>query len=171
MILPPKLLDGWGNFLCESAILEQTKFYCPFKDCSALLLADDRIAVTESQCPHCSRLFWAHCKVPWHSGIGCEEFQKLKVDDREREDIMVVKLAKKKKWQKCPRCGFIVERIEGCNTMKCRCNYRFCYSCGAQINRYFCSKCSMLPTELAPAIFCSIIFTLLLFFLFLVGFN
>ncbi|KAJ8621272.1 hypothetical protein MRB53_029801 [Persea americana] len=120
MILPPKLLDRWGNFLCESAILEQTKFYCPFKDCSALLLADDRIAVTESQCPHCSRLFWAHCKVPWHSGIGCEEFQKLKVDDREREDIMVVKLAKKKKWQKCPRCGFIVERIEGCNTMKCR---------------------------------------------------
>ncbi|RWR95845.1 putative E3 ubiquitin-protein ligase [Cinnamomum micranthum f. kanehirae] len=118
-ILPPKLLDRWGNLLCESAILEQTKFYCPFRDCSVLLLADNRIAVTESQCPHCSRLFCAHCKVPWHSGIGCEEFQKLKVDDREREDIMVVKLAKEKKWQKCPRCGFIVERIEGCHSMKC----------------------------------------------------
>ncbi|XXG81602.1 hypothetical protein AAC387_Pa09g2194 [Persea americana] len=143
LILPPELLARWGNLLCESTILEPTKFYCPFKDCSALLLADDGIAVTMSECPHCSRVFCARCKVPWHTCIGCEEFQKLRVGDREREDIMVVNLAKEKKWQKCPSCGFIVERTAGCNYIKCRCKYCFCYKCGAEMNRgsHRCSKC------------------------------
>ncbi|XP_056166711.1 E3 ubiquitin-protein ligase RSL1-like [Syzygium oleosum] len=37
-ILPPEVFDRWGNALCEALILEAERFYCPFTDCSALLI-------------------------------------------------------------------------------------------------------------------------------------
>ncbi|KAG8373874.1 hypothetical protein BUALT_Bualt11G0070700 [Buddleja alternifolia] len=51
---------------------------------------------------HCRQSFpkqvfdrWAMlCKVPWHSGISCVEFQKLKKDERSHEDILLMNLAK-----------------------------------------------------------------------------
>ncbi|KAL6010537.1 hypothetical protein ACLOJK_000971 [Asimina triloba] len=124
-ILAPDVFDRWGRVLCESLILESMKFYCPFKDCSGLLVDErgkDGVVILESECPHCRRLFCAKCKVPWHSGISCDNFQKLGKHERDREDIMLMNLAKSKKWQRCPQCGFYVERIEGCLFMKCRLN-------------------------------------------------
>lgn len=87
MILPPDVFDKWGSALCESQILASEKFYCPFKDCSALMIDDGGGgggggAVVEAECPNCNRLFCARCKVPWHPGIQCSEFQKLNKDER-----------------------------------------------------------------------------------------
>lgn len=123
-ILPPELFIRWGKALCEAVFADcddQSKiFYCPFKDCSAMLIDDGGEAVRESECPHCWRLFCAQCKVPWHAEISCEEFRKLNKDERGREDLMLRKLAKDKKWRRCPKCTFYVERSEGCMFMKCR---------------------------------------------------
>ncbi|KAL5698537.1 RBR-type E3 ubiquitin transferase [Ranunculus cassubicifolius] len=142
-ILPREVFDRWGNALCESLILGAEKFYCPFKDCSALLIDDGGVTVKESECPHCRRMFCAQCKVPWHMGIVCEEFQKLGKGEREREDIMLMKLAKDKSWQRCPKCKIYVERIEGCLFMKCRCGHTFCYNCAAPMkpSNHNCTKC------------------------------
>ncbi|KAF8388681.1 hypothetical protein HHK36_025361 [Tetracentron sinense] len=119
-ILPPKVFDRWGDALCESLILGSQRFYCPFKDCSALLIDEGGGLVKESECPNCRRLFCAQCKVPWHSGIDCVGFQKLNKDERGREDIMMMELAKKRNWQRCPKCRFYVEKSQGCMYMKCR---------------------------------------------------
>lgn len=119
-ILPKEVFDRWGTALCENLILGSQKFYCPYKDCSALLIDDGGVVVKESECPHCRRMFCAQCKVPWHVGIKCEEFQKLGKGEREREDIMLMNLAKNKNWQRCPKCQIYVERIDGCLFMKCR---------------------------------------------------
>ncbi|KAK1552399.1 hypothetical protein Q3G72_016014 [Acer saccharum] len=54
------------------------------------------------------------CCVPWHSGVECEEFQRLNDDERGREDMMVVEFAKDNKWSRSPHCKFYVERTEGC---------------------------------------------------------
>ena len=43
------------------------------------------IAVVE-----CMRLFSARCLVPWHGGIGCEEFQEIGEDELSQEDVMVI---------------------------------------------------------------------------------
>ncbi|KZV16583.1 hypothetical protein F511_30877 [Dorcoceras hygrometricum] len=122
-ILPKQVFDRWGDALCEAVILGSEKFYCPFKDCSALLI-DDRAGrnevIIQSECPDCNRLFCVECKVPWHPGITCKEFQKLGKDERSNEDIMLINLAKERKWMRCPRCGFYVERTQGCLFMKCR---------------------------------------------------
>ncbi|XP_012852686.1 PREDICTED: probable E3 ubiquitin-protein ligase RNF217 [Erythranthe guttata] len=87
--------------------------------------------VREAECPFCNRLFCARCSVTWHSGVDCEEFSKLRFDERGREDRMVHELAKKNQWQRCPRCKFFVERKEGCLHITCRCGFQFCYACGA----------------------------------------
>ncbi|XP_048133192.1 uncharacterized protein LOC115746698 isoform X2 [Rhodamnia argentea] len=141
-ILSPELFDRWGNALCEALILEGERFYCPFKDCSALLINDGGVVVRESECPNCRRLFCAECRVPWHAGVECQEFQEMKEGERGREDIMLMKLAEKKHWRRCPKCRFFVQKISGCAFVKCRCGVEFCYRCGAPSKTsHYCTKC------------------------------
>lgn len=74
-ILSKDVFDQWSDMLCESMI--KTKFYCPYGECSLLMEGDEGggEVVTKSECPGCHRLFCARCRVPWHEGISCEEFQ------------------------------------------------------------------------------------------------
>ncbi|XP_028786932.1 E3 ubiquitin-protein ligase RNF144A-like [Neltuma alba] len=143
-ILPPEVFNRWGDALCEAVIPAEEKFYCPYKDCSALLIDDGgERTITESECPNCGRLFCAKCMVPWHSGIDCDEFQKLGKDEREEEDIMLMQLAQNHKWRRCPHCRFYVEKSSGCLYMKCRCGIAFCYNCGtiSRDNSHYCHTC------------------------------
>ncbi|XP_028772028.1 probable E3 ubiquitin-protein ligase RNF217 isoform X1 [Neltuma alba] len=133
--LPKELLERWDQALCEALFLAAPKYYCPFKDCSAMLLIEneeDHQAIRESECPVCHRLFCAKCDVPWHPGVDCEEFQGMDENEKERQDLIVRELAKEKKWKRCPNCKFIVEKTEGCMHITCRCHYEFCYQCGEQ---------------------------------------
>lgn len=115
-IVPKRVFDRWQIAICE-AHLGEKKFYCPFKDCSALLLDED---LTVSECPNCLRFLCARCKVPWHNGIECDEFQKLGKEERGREDLMVMELAKMNNWRRCPTCKIYVERRSGCLLITCR---------------------------------------------------
>ncbi|KAL4332064.1 hypothetical protein GQ457_07G030620 [Hibiscus cannabinus] len=132
--LPKEVIDRWGDLLCEELLCATAgRIYCPFKDCSVLLLNDNQgEIIAETECPNCNRLFCAQCKVPWHPGFSCEEFQTLGEGERGRDDLMVRNLAKEKKWRNCPSCRFMVERTEGCPHMTCWCKYQFCYACGAE---------------------------------------
>ncbi|KAJ0763886.1 putative transcription factor C2H2 family [Helianthus annuus] len=130
LIIPRETLIKWDEFLCESLIPESQKLYCPFTDCSVLLINDDiSNGVTKVNCPVCRRSFCKVCQVPWHSELSCKEFGKLK---GKTDDEMAVALAKKKKWKKCPNCNFFVEKAEGCVHITCRCKFEFCYTCGAK---------------------------------------
>ncbi|KAF2285116.1 hypothetical protein GH714_037952 [Hevea brasiliensis] len=117
-ILPKDVFDRWGIALCESVIDCSQKFYCPYEDCSVLLINDTRVEVENSVCPFCKREFCVKCKVPWHPEINCEKFQKLK---KKGDDSLLVDLAKRKKWRRCPKCKYYVEKSLGCFYMKCRC--------------------------------------------------
>ncbi|KAA8540579.1 hypothetical protein F0562_024502 [Nyssa sinensis] len=130
-VIPKEVLDRWDEALCESLILASQKMYCPFRNCSAMLVNDSVEVIRESECPMCRRLFCAQCEVPWHSGVDCEEFQRLNDDERGREDLMVRELARDKHWTRCPNCRFFVEKTQGCLHMTCRCGFQFCYQCGA----------------------------------------
>ncbi|KAM7480244.1 hypothetical protein LguiA_028457 [Lonicera macranthoides] len=130
-VIPKEVIERWDEALTESLIIDSQKFYCPFKDCSAMLIKDTEEVIRESECPECRRLFCAQCRSSWHSGIECEEFQNLNADERGREDLMVRELAKEKNWKRCPQCKFYVEKTQGCLHMTCRCKFQFCYACGA----------------------------------------
>ncbi|KAI5400924.1 E3 ubiquitin-protein ligase RSL1 [Lathyrus oleraceus] len=132
-LLPKELIDRWDDAMCEALLLTVPKFYCPFKDCSAMLLDEDEEGgegIRESECPFCHRLFCARCHVSWHPGVSCEEFQTLNVDERGSQDLLVRELANQKKWKRCSRCRFYVEKKEGCLHITCRCKHEFCYACG-----------------------------------------
>ncbi|OEL31104.1 hypothetical protein BAE44_0007875 [Dichanthelium oligosanthes] len=118
-IVPPELFDRWNVALCEN-LLGDVKFYCPFKDCSALVINDGSVKTRETECPHCHRLFCARCRVPWHDGIKCKDFRKLGDDEKGEDDLTLKKLADKKKWQRCPKCKMYVSRKSGCLLIKCR---------------------------------------------------
>ncbi|XP_022720805.1 E3 ubiquitin-protein ligase RNF144B [Durio zibethinus] len=133
-VVPGEVFDRWEKALCESLILGSQKFYCPFQDCSAMLVDDGGPDVVESECPNCHKLFCAKCKVAWHAGISCCEFQNLSKDERSKEDIMMMDLAKNSKWRRCPNCKIFVEKIEGCLHISCRCGIHFCYGCGSLWN-------------------------------------
>ncbi|PKA54057.1 putative E3 ubiquitin-protein ligase ARI10 [Apostasia shenzhenica] len=140
-ILARKVFDRWCDVLCECAIKQ--KFYCPFKDCSALLV-DERSGevIREAECPHCHRLFCAQCRASWHPKMTCEDFQKLGKDERERGDFLLMNLAKKKEWKRCPACHFYVEKISGCLFLRCRCDHTFCYGCGRTMTQdHYCPVC------------------------------
>lgn len=130
--------------LCEM-LIGSMKFYCPYKDCSALLIDDggeDGFVVTNAECPHCFRWFCVKCKVPWHTDFTCEQFQALGADSGS-DDLMVMRMAKAQKWQRCPACSYYVEKTEGCLFVKCRCGTSFCYTCGTKTVRdHFCAKCA-----------------------------
>ncbi|GJN33988.1 hypothetical protein PR202_gb22619 [Eleusine coracana subsp. coracana] len=104
-IIPSELFDRWSITLCED-IVGGDNFYCPFKDCLALLINH--------------RLFFASCRVPWLHGIKCKEFKKLGDEEKGQDDLALKKLADKKKWQRCPKWKMYVERIDGCVYMVCR---------------------------------------------------
>ncbi|KAG5006339.1 hypothetical protein JHK82_024300 [Glycine max] len=120
-ILAPRVFDRWGKALCEAVIAAEEKFYCPFADCSVMLIRGiEENNIREAECPNCRRLFCAQCRVPWHDNMPCEDFQKLNADERDKEDIMLMNLANQMQWKRCPRCRFYVAKSDGCMYMKCR---------------------------------------------------
>ncbi|OAY54059.1 probable E3 ubiquitin-protein ligase RNF217 isoform X2 [Manihot esculenta] len=139
-ILPKDVFDRWGVALCESVIDNSQKFYCPYEDCSVLLINDTGGHIENTVCPFCEREFCVKCKVPWHPEINCKKFQKLK---KKGDDSLFVDLAKRKNWRRCPKCKYYVERSLGCFYMKCRCGHAFCYRCGARSSTtsHSCPKC------------------------------
>ncbi|TYG35865.1 hypothetical protein ES288_D13G017600v1 [Gossypium darwinii] len=120
-ILPRDLFNRWGKALCESALLASEKFYCPYQDCSALLVNDGEKSIQRSRCPLCKRVFCVQCNVAWHSGVDCNKFQKLKTLG---SDAMFVNLATRKKWRQCPNCKMLVGKSFGCHHVKCRSVWR-----------------------------------------------
>lgn len=120
LILPREVFDRWGKALCEAVILDSQKFYCPYRDCSAMLINDDGEMVALSNCQYCERDFCVQCNVPWHLGMDCKEFQSLNENEREAEDIMLMQLAKNCRWYRCPNCRFYIEKFAGCSYVKCR---------------------------------------------------
>ncbi|KAK1366997.1 putative E3 ubiquitin-protein ligase RNF217 [Heracleum sosnowskyi] len=131
-MLSEDIIIRWDESLCTSLIEESQKLYCPYRDCSMLLLNDSGEYIAETNCPVCQRSFCARCQVPWHSEFTCQEFVKLNRKKKRGDHLMVKKIAKKQNWRKCPSCKFYIEKTEGCDHITCRCSYEFCYRCGSE---------------------------------------
>nr|XP_018461479.1 PREDICTED: probable E3 ubiquitin-protein ligase RNF217 [Raphanus sativus] len=138
-LIPKDLFVRWDKAICESLIMSSEKVYCPFENCSAVMVVDDDddgVKVTQTECPSCHRLFCAQCEVPWHAGRVCKDMKKKKKNS-DKEDALLIDLAKQKKWRRCPKCKFYVEKSSGCLHIICRCGFHFCYLCGSSSSGIF----------------------------------
>ncbi|KAI5408805.1 hypothetical protein KIW84_054590 [Lathyrus oleraceus] len=115
-ILPKQVILEWESAICESSISLKQKFYCPYNNCSILLVNDGIEVVTSCESPSCHRLFCAQCKVPWHGDMNCQEFQQSKTgrDNEKQLDEKFFQLARTQNWQKCPGCSMYVQKNGGC---------------------------------------------------------
>lgn len=78
-------------------------------------------------------MFCAQCEVPWHAGMKCEKFRKLNKNEKNSEDMKLIKLAEEKKWKRCLHCNYFVERTAGCLYKTCRSAYTI------TLNNLFCN--------------------------------
>ncbi|XP_004959481.1 probable E3 ubiquitin-protein ligase RNF144A-A [Setaria italica] len=121
---------SWGYRLTESAIPQNRRAYCPNRQCGVMLEATGGKTPVMAFCPVCSHPMCATCGVDWSK------------DDSGQHDCfegpsaaLVKKLAEERRWKQCPRCKMLVEKIYGCNVMRCRCKFIFCYACGLPTGR------------------------------------
>ncbi|KAF6162113.1 hypothetical protein GIB67_008242 [Kingdonia uniflora] len=133
-ILLESVFVKWCDVLCDSAVLRWERAYCPYPECSALILNECRGKIRKSECPNCKKSFCFKCKIPWHSGYRCEESGEM----RDGNDILFGTLAERKKWRRCPTCKHFVERRTGCHAITCRCGTVFCHGCGSKCSSQMC---------------------------------
>ena len=60
--------------------------------------------------------------------MTCEE-RRLHIDPAEQERLFNEWMARNRV-TRCPDCGCVIEKIDGCNHMACRCGAHFCWQCG-----------------------------------------
>ncbi|PKU69038.1 putative E3 ubiquitin-protein ligase ARI11 [Dendrobium catenatum] len=68
----------------------------------------------------CGRRFCCICNSICRSKLACKDVQQLRQYCLEKEDLLLVELAKEKGWKRCPFCGFYVEKVSGCPNVLCR---------------------------------------------------
>ncbi|KAL8056354.1 hypothetical protein ABFX02_04G114700 [Erythranthe guttata] len=133
--IPQEVFDRW-----EKAITEKEIIHCPYEKCSEILVIENGgNVITETECPRCHKLFCAKCRVSWHHGFDCRDFQRLDRNDKEKRKLRL--LAKENKWKKCPNCRVFVDKTEGCVHITCRCKFEFCYICGKSWNESHWNTC------------------------------
>ncbi|XP_028548167.1 E3 ubiquitin-protein ligase RNF144A-like isoform X2 [Dendrobium catenatum] len=110
-VLTREVFDHWSNLLMKY------KFSCPFKECSGFVYTTED---SEGKCYQCYRHFCCMCESIWHPNLACKDVQQLRQDDWEKEDLLLVELANKQGWKRCPFCTFYVEKVSGCPNILCR---------------------------------------------------
>ncbi|KAJ6855653.1 E3 ubiquitin-protein ligase rbrA [Populus alba x Populus x berolinensis] len=133
-IISKPIFEKWCDRLCDSMVLGSESCYCPYRDCSVLVLNECKDKLKKINCPNCKKNFCFLCKIPWHTGYRCSESRHL----RDRNDILAGELIEEKRWTRCYNCSHSVERVSGCRDIKCRCGFRFCHQCGGPFHSGLC---------------------------------
>lgn len=123
------LRTTFSSKCAEAAVPPALRIYCANDKCSDFIGRKPSSTPCIMSCPGCRTKVCTSCKDREHPGQSCEE----------KEDDEVRALAKANGWKTCPRCKMIVERIEGCAHMRCRCRKQFCYNCGKKWGSCSCT--------------------------------
>jgi E3 ubiquitin-protein ligase RNF144 len=121
-VLDPELVGLFGQLLLVKEV-EAEGMYCPKKECSELFLKPSLVeGQYESSCLFCETRICLQCESLWHEGLSCHELQNqlaagAKTD--ERYNLLMV-LKHQQKWQQCPKCKSMIERMSGCNWIRCK---------------------------------------------------
>ena len=103
----------------------QTRIFCPNASCGEFIPPHHKVDPKHPfnvTCRKCSTRVCVMCKRNAHpTGKDCPE-------DWELDEVL--KMGDKAGWRRCYKCRNLVELVEGCTHMTCRCKAEFCYICG-----------------------------------------
>lgn len=108
---------------------------CPAPNCE--LVFEVSSSPSNFTCPSCGSVYCSRC-LEVHGDLTCLEHQYYEHLDASTEGE-ILQTARQAKYKKCPRCRFWVEKSDGCDHMRCRCEFEFCYKCGGVYNRCACN--------------------------------
>ncbi|GJM88438.1 hypothetical protein PR202_ga04498 [Eleusine coracana subsp. coracana] len=144
-LMPPELQQIMAERVREGQIPPGERVYCPYPKCSVLMsMAElnaanskaaaergrrglyswgDDATTLRKQCVRCGGAFCVSCRAPWHARLNCTNYQlqcaRLHLDDAK---LQFEKLAQRRFWRQCTRCG-----------------ERFCYRCGKEWDQCSCT--------------------------------
>eukprot|EP01017_Pseudomicrothorax_dubius_P038854 TRINITY_DN5888_c0_g1_i2.p1 TRINITY_DN5888_c0_g1~~TRINITY_DN5888_c0_g1_i2.p1 ORF type:complete len:359 (+),score=31.80 TRINITY_DN5888_c0_g1_i2:85-1161(+) len=102
--------------------------WCPTPGCEYAFIMT--IDTQDFKCEMCKKRYCFRCKVEFHHGQTCKEYQITHTYDN--NDAKFEEYVKKNQNKQCATCKFWVSKNQGCNHMTCRCGYQFCYVCGKE---------------------------------------
>lgn len=113
-----------GAFVASSA---GTYRFCPSPDCpSVYRVADPKTADTLFVCGACYSETCTRCHLENHPYLTCERYREFKDDP----DSSLIEWCKGKDQVKsCSACGHVIEKVDGCNHVECKCGKHVCWVC------------------------------------------
>lgn len=106
----------------EMMIEPKDRLYCPQPRCLAFIGDISDTETLSASCWNCSFEVCTRCRREMHSSlIECRPSE---------DDPEVLNMGQRKGWQRCYNCRSMVEILDGCNHITCRCSAEFCYQCG-----------------------------------------
>jgi ribosomal protein S27AE len=124
-IAGPRAADRAARLSLDKAVDAVPDLYrCPAPDCGFVVSWTPADGPPRLDCGRCGLVSCLCCGKPWHQG-PCDT--RGDMDEASRQYLRDAGV------RRCERCGAGVVKASGCDKMKCRCGYQFCYQlCGNQ---------------------------------------
>ncbi|PKU79911.1 ATP-dependent RNA helicase DEAH11, chloroplastic [Dendrobium catenatum] len=104
--------------------------FCPTPDCPGIykMATSEEQAVADGPfvCGACSVEICTWCHLEYHALISCERYREYK--DNPDFSLFNWRLGKENV-KDCPVCKHVIEKIDGCNHIECRCGRHICWVC------------------------------------------
>ncbi|KAK2056775.1 hypothetical protein LY76DRAFT_547809 [Colletotrichum caudatum] len=127
---PKDLCKIYKDRATEWKLPVSERIYCNQPDCS-LWIRPDHVNPGLS-IARCANAHWTCtiCRGPQHDNSDCPQDRDLELTNA---------LAEEEGWQHCSQCQALVEHLEACQHMTCRCGYQFCYVCNQRWRTCTCT--------------------------------
>ncbi|KAG0482615.1 hypothetical protein HPP92_010699 [Vanilla planifolia] len=104
--------------------------FCPTPDCPGVY----RVATSEEEgmaagpflCGACSMGTCTWCQLEYHGFISCERYKEYK--DSPDFSLLDWRIGKENV-KDCPVCKHVIEKVDGCDHISCRCGRHICWVC------------------------------------------
>jgi hypothetical protein len=119
--LDQKFKEEWELKHREHTTID--RIYCPNPRCSEWIPPEDflqGLAKDYAKCSKCSTMVCKDCRNEKHTSLTCPSNPEVE---------QVLSTARGSGWKRCYHCKAVVEKVDGCHHMKCRCGAEFCFEC------------------------------------------
>jgi len=140
VILDEHMLQKYQEYSLASVVERNPKSFscCPTVNCSYMFFYANGDG-TDFGCPLCKKRYCLNCKVEYHTGSTCDQYQQWSRENG-MADESFSDFATGAKFKQCPGCRHWVEKEDGCDHITCICENEFCYICGEMLEDCACEE-------------------------------
>eukprot|EP01052_Picozoa_sp_SAG31_P014394 SAG31_NODE_892_length_11180_cov_22.596426_10_plen_340_part_00 len=141
----PQLFRFVRSGLEMTCATDPTLHLCQTPDCTFITYwaSQEDDGDPKLNCPLCKIERCLVCGAsPYHTGLPCPQPASAEAHNRNDEEAATAAYMATNSIKPCPRCKIPLVKSFGCDKMKCRCGYRFCFACLSEN-----AQCGCTPAE------------------------